>query len=244
MKIISRGELQIMSEKSIPDFIQGLLEEHKGFMKVKDLPESMSFDMKRKLGFMNKKVPVKNIMKILEPLVEDRFIFRKKGSVQYILVPCDPSEFVLSVLTDNPVSPRVIIRTLPFTKQDFISILNELDEAGKIRIILNENYEPRIMLSGRCEEISIKSSGEYTREKFREAFDACDNGKTFVRIPAMRKVLGWPREVFDEMLRNLRDKEELQIYLADETTMTPDEVEDCFVDENGFRMGTVTWDGK
>lgn len=236
-----------MSEKSIADSIQSILEAHKGFMKVKDLPGSMSFDMKRKLGFMNKKnVSAAAIRKAIESKAEDRFIFTKKGSVLYILIPCDPSEFVLAVLNDNPVSPNIINRTLPFNKHDLISILNELEETSRIKIILNENFEPRIILSvgseGR-EERSTALSGEYTLDRFREAFDKCDNGRTFVHISDMRKALGWPREVFDGMLRDLRDKEELQIYLADETTMTPDEVRDCFIDENGFRMGTVTWNG-
>ena len=235
-----------MSDKSIPDFIQSILEQHKGFMKVKDLPAVMDFDMRRKLGFMKKNMPVKNIMKIIEPLAEDRFIFRKKGNIQYILVPCDPSEFVLAVLSDKPVSPKVINRTLPFNKQDLINMLNELEEAGKIRIILNENFEPRIILSdvheGHEESVrSIKSSGEYSRERFKAAFDELERGQTFVNIPELRKKLDWPHDVFDEMIRKLRDEGIVQLHKTDLTIFQP---EDFFYDEENARRGMVTWHGR
>ena len=55
--------------------------------------------------------------------------------------------------------------------------------------------------------------------------------------------MGWPREVFDDMLRRLRDDEVVQLHAGDVTLMTPDQVEDGFLDENGFRMGTMTWIG-
>ena len=199
--------------------------------------------MRRKLGFMKKNMPVKNIMKIIEPLAEDRFIFRKKGNIQYILVPCDPSEFVLAVLSDKPVSPKVINRTLPFNKQDLINMLNELEEAGKIRIILNENFEPRIILSdiheGHEESVrSIKSSGEYSRERFKAAFDELERGQTFVNIPELRKKLAWPHDVFDEMIRKLRDEGYVQLQ---KTEVGNFELEDFFYDEYGARRGMVRW---
>jgi hypothetical protein len=50
--------------------------------------------------------------------------------------------------------------------------------------------------------------------------------------------------VFDTMLRSLRDAGTIQLHAGDTTTMTPDEIEDGFIDENGFRMGSVTWEGK
>ena len=43
------------------------------------------------------------------------------------------------------------------------------------------------------------------------------------------------------MLRRLRDDEAVQLHAGDVTLMTPDQVQDGFVDENGFRMGTMTW---
>ena len=84
-----------------------------------------------------------------------------------------------------------------------------------------------------------------TREAFESAFFALEGqGCGFVRICALRRRLGWAREAFDSMLCRLRDEEVVQLHAGDVTLMTPDEVQDGFVDENGFRMGTMTWTGR
>ena len=81
-----------------------------------------------------------------------------------------------------------------------------------------------------------------TRGAFESAFFALEEGSHgFVRICDLRRRMGWAREVFDDMLRRLRDDEVVQLHAGDVTLMTPEQVEDGFVDENGFRMGTMTW---
>lgn len=229
-----------MSDKSIHEFIQSILGKHKGFMKVKDLlnpvkdfVKSMSLDDKRKLGLMGKNITNKTLQQILE----DEFIFARNGSTQYILVPCEPSEIMLAALSDKPVSPKFIAKTLPFSKQDFINMLNELEESGKIRIILNENYEPRIILRDN-REIRSSISGEYTRERFKAAFDELERGRVFVNIPELRKKLNWPHDVFDEMLRKLRDEETIRLV---KTEVGNFDVKDFFYDEDNQRRGMVTW---
>ncbi|MBR0317519.1 MAG: hypothetical protein IJQ99_11710, partial [Synergistaceae bacterium] len=81
-----------------------------------------------------------------------------------------------------------------------------------------------------------------TLKNFKQTFDKLDRGRIFVRIPDMRKELNWPREVFDNMLIKLRDEGVIALHVGDTSLMTPDEVENSFVDENGFRLGTVTWE--
>ena len=76
---------------------------------------------------------------------------------------------------------------------------------------------------------------------FRALFNELDKGRIFVRICDLRRKAELSREVFDEMLRKLRDAEVIQIHEGDNSTMTADERADCFVDENGVHMGTVTW---
>ena len=84
-----------------------------------------------------------------------------------------------------------------------------------------------------------------TQEAFESAFFALEEGRCgFVRICDLRRRLGWSREAFDSMLCRLRDEEVVQLHAGDVTLMTPDEVQDGFVDENGFRMGTMTWTGR
>ena len=240
-----------MPKKNIPDFIQGLLEQHKGFMKWNDVPvealyDSMSFEMRCKLGLIKKgkKKPSGNaIRKAIMPVIEDRFFFTKKGSTVYILVPCDMSELVVNALSDKEaISPKVIEKNFPFMKRsDFIGILNELSESGRINITLNEKFEARIILSGGHEDRSIKSSGEYTRERFKKAFDELEKGRIYVSIPQLRRKLAWPHDVFDEMIYSLRNDETIILHATEAGKYEPDEF---FYDEDNERMGMVTWNEK
>ena len=106
-----------------------------------------------------------------------------------------------------------------------------------------------VALAGSFQE-AMKGAPEHrtetgTREEFESTFVALEEGSCgFVRICDLRRRLGWPREVFDDMLRRLRDEEVVQLHAGDVTLMTPEQVEDGFVDENGFRMGTMTWTGR
>ncbi len=228
-----------MYEKSIPDFIQTLLENSKGFMKVKDLPAHMSFDTRRKLGLVRQKKPSAiAIKKAIELKIKDRFIFSKNGGTLYILVPRDPSDFVTASLSrDNPVSPKMLQRSLPFSRSDFRSILNELAESGRITTIYDDNLVPKIILSDVNAVISAKS--EYTRERFKEAFDELEHGRVFVNIPELRKKLAWPHDVFDDMLRKLRDEEVIVLHVTDRTKDF--EPEEFFYENDNSRMGMVTW---
>ncbi len=80
--------------------------------------------------------------------------------------------------------------------------------------------------------------------EFKKAFDELDNGRIFVNIYELRRKMNLSREVFDEMLRKLRDAEVIQLHVGDDYLRTPEEINDCFVDENNYRMGTVTFTGK
>ena len=239
-----------MPKKDIPDIIQNILDDNKGFMTLRKLNKSIGSELRFELGLKSDS-SAEVIMKKLEPLLEDRFIFHAKGRALYIMTP-DPSDIVLEKLSaKRPYSPKKLSQILPFKKLEVSQIVNELVSEGRAKIILNEKLEARILLASFSEmkpaqEIEY-SSGEYTVEKFREAFDELNNDthyggqRIFVRIPELRRKLGWPREVFDEMLRDLRNRHIVQISLADETITTPEDISDCFIDENNYRMGRVAW---
>jgi hypothetical protein len=89
----------------------------------------------------------------------------------------------------------------------------------------------------------VNQINQVNQEEFKKAFDLLERGDIYVDLFALRRRLGWPRDVFDTMLRSLRDAGTIQLHAGDATTMTPDEIADGFVDENGFRMGSVTWEG-
>lgn len=235
-----------MPEKNIADSIQNILDKNKGFMAVTKLISHLSAEIKRSLGIKDTD-SVSLIRKKLELSLDSRFIFRSKGRSVYILIPCEPSELVLSLLPANKPFDMRKIHGLPFTKAEFTAVINELAEEGKVKITLNDNLKPRIFLINpetNCPPSDSKGQSEYSQSKFYEAFTSLDRGKIFVRIPDLRRKLNWPREIFDSMLRDLRDNEIIQLRMGDPSYMTQDEINDCFTDENNFMMGTVTWNGK
>ena len=234
-----------MPDKSIVDVIQSLLEKNKGFMTVKRLSDSIGIDGKRELG-IRKGESGKVIRRKIEQSSGDSFMFRMKGRSVYILEPCEPSEFVLGLLSEKKAFDTRLVRALPFTKAEFASVVNELVDEGRAVVRLNDDLVPKIYRAGggvRAARYAGGSddAGEYTREKFREAFENSDKGRTFVRIFRMRRYLGWPREVFDDMVRKLRNEGAIFVHRAEPTVLKPDEFDDGFLDEYGDMNGTVTW---
>ncbi|MBQ7578740.1 MAG: hypothetical protein IJT21_10810 [Synergistaceae bacterium] len=246
-----------MTINDIPDIVQEILSKNKRpFMTVKNLAVVMGAEAKRLTG-INTQMTAAEIRKILEPLVMDKFIFHKKGPTLYILQPCEPEDLVIAEINNAKIkSAKWIARSLPFSKSDVAKIINSFVESGRAKIIINDNLDARIYLTDtpaiktqpakiepesepEPEKISTPST-DYSREEFMRAFESLDNGRVFVRICDLRKKLNWPRDLFDAILMMLRDKELIQLHIADESTMSPDEVKDSFIDENNYRMGTVT----
>ena len=82
---------------------------------------------------------------------------------------------------------------------------------------------------------------EPTQANFKSAFDELHKFREFPRIPDLRRELGWSQSEFDNMIRVLRDNRTIQIFRADESMMTRDEIQDCFFDENGTPQGILIW---
>ena len=239
-----------MLKETLPDVVAELFrKEGRPYMTVKHLAFLMGTDLKRELGIysVTNSVDIKNV---IEPLLGDRYVFNKIGPYIYIIVPCQPEDLILAELSPNKgKSPKAVGRVMPFSKKECAKIYRELAEQGRIRILINDDLETRIFLSdqpGALDGSALEDDDEESeiRKKFKEVFKELDNGRIFVRICDLRKKLGWPREVFDFTLKMLRDKGVIQLHVGDVSLMTPDEVKNCFVDENNFRMGTVTWHGK
>ena len=112
-----------------------------------------------------------------------------------------------------------MIQSLPFTKSEFVAIINGLAEEGRVIIKLTDDMKPKIYRAPNVRKSDnahdVNDSGEYTQERFKAAFDELDRGRIFVRICDLRRRLGWPREVFDGMIRDLRDKEIIQLHTGD-----------------------------
>ena len=188
--------------------------------------------------------------------MDETLEIRTNGRYTYLVVARNPEDLIADFVRSHPGRTAGGLATsLPFKKADFLSLLNGLLKKARLYAVLKDDYKARFFVSeepggraragGKTESPTppLEDTFDERREQFHAAFRELDRGSIFVRICDLRRRLDWPREVFDDMLRRLRDDEVVQLHAGDVTLMTPDQVQDGFVDENGFRMGTMTWIG-
>lgn len=85
--------------------------------------------------------------------------------------------------------------------------------------------------------------------QLKKAYDkvraALTSDTPFIRIYNVRKEIGWEREKFDRVLSTLWDKWIVNLYQADATIMTDEEIEGSFIDytnpDNPWRLGIMLW---
>ncbi|MBQ7196379.1 MAG: hypothetical protein IJS40_03115 [Synergistaceae bacterium] len=244
-----------MPEINLPEIVAEIFRKNDcSFMTLKHLVFCMSTQTKRDLKIFELTSAVE-MQKILEPMIDNKYVFKRKGTVIYVLEPRDPEYFVLSILSATKgKGPKAIGRSVPFTKKECSRLLTELAKEGKIKVVLDDTLETRVYLTGNAAVApetpkqaptpQPKPQQEYTLERFKAAFDSLDKGRIFVRICDLRRTLNWPREIFDKALIQLRNAGIIQLHVGDASLMTPEDIRDCFIDENNFRMGTVTWHGR
>ncbi|MCR5346168.1 MAG: hypothetical protein K6E38_00150 [Fretibacterium sp.] len=235
----------------------------KDFLSLSGIKAKMAAGLKKKLGIRSSH-SASSIKQLLEPHLGGELEMLKGSRTTYLAIKREPVEWILNCLPPHACKgPGALGKLLPiFSKAKLVSLLNDLLKEGRVVASLNEKYEVRLSLpeagaasrpktgefpvsSGQSKPPVVESQDKGNRrEAFHTAFKDLDQGRIFVRICDLRHHLGWKREEFDSLLRQLRDEEIIQLHSGDVTTMTPQEVEDGFVDENGFRMGTVTWHGR
>ncbi len=74
---------------------------------------------------------------------------------------------------------------------------------------------------------------EDERKAFREACDAAayETGYgSLLYIYDIRRRLGWKRELFDQVMRELRDSNQIMIVTSDAHLLSRDEIKDSFID--------------
>ena len=255
--LFSNDKSEIMKE-----FLASVLKKNgKKYIKIADLWKAMPLDIKRILGFQKR--PRNDILvKTIRPLLGDAYAFREKGGnkVPFFYIPQGQSEMILEAIRQygKPISPRMLARKLLlFTRAEVGNNILKLQEAGVIRIVLDQNLDAKLIFNDRprasapapvmesyaqAQAQAVKAPArEYTFEEFKAAFKELERINYFVEISHLRKKLSWPREVFDQMLRALRDKGVIALRVGDASMLTQEEAKDCFIEEDGSRMELVTW---
>ena len=234
-----------VNEKNILDLIQEILDKHKGFITASQLAPELPRKTREQLGIKSN-ASGKVIMKILGAKLEERFLLRKKGQAQYILIPCEPEDLLMSFLDKNkPITQKELNRALRVLRSEEVaSMLTELVNEGRIRVVFDAVSPAKFFAVSEKHSMQTVKPEDYTVERFRAAYDELHKFREFVRICDLRRALNWPREFFDDMMRTLRDNRTIQLFAADESMLTKDEIRDCFTDETNYRMGIMSWNGR
>jgi hypothetical protein len=88
-----------------------------------------------------------------------------------------------------------------------------------------------------------KEEGKYSVERDAETLDThyekLERGRYYVKIHELRSESGLSRERFDESIKKLRDSGHWQLQDGDTDYFTREQIDNSFIDENGFRFLTV-----
>lgn len=224
------------------ELLEVLRRSGRDFMTLSAMREAMGSQLRKRLGLTGKKLTAPSLKKIFETHLDETLEIRTNGRYTYLVVARNPEDLIADFVRSHPGRMAGGLATsLPFKKAEFLSLLNGLLKETRLYAVLKDDYKARFFVSEEPGGRVGADTFDGRREQLHAAFRELDRGSIFVRICDLRRRLGWPREVFDDMLRRLRDDEVVQLHAGDVTLMTSDEVQDGFVDENGFRMGTMTW---
>ena len=191
--------------------IRKVLDANGGYQTVKKLSKELDAETLRELGIKSRDTGLE-MQKKLEAAMEGSFVFVRKGRSIYIMESTTPAELVVRAIASGK---EINYRRLPLTKAEFEQTLEELT-------------------------MTEESKGDRTEESFLEAVKELESDRKYVSIWKIRRKLNWTRDEFDGMVRKLRDERTIELHTLDASTMTPDKVSDSFVDENGFRKGSLT----
>jgi hypothetical protein len=232
-----------MADQNITEQLVEFLRSKKvDFITLSGLPTSL----KKGLGLKSNAKPGE-IGKSLAPYLGKKLEIRKKGNSSYLCLAQPLDEMVFHVLSPKGgETVGQLGKKVPLKKEELYEPLNTLIDKGLIQIKLSKSLLSCVYRASAEAPKSTPDAPQIkeeprTEEQFRAAFRELERGQIFVYIHELRRRLKWPKEEFNAMLQKLRDAGTIQLYTGDATTMTPDEVADGFVDKNGFRMGSITW---
>lgn len=103
----------------------------------------------------------------------------------------------------------------------------------------SKKHSPEDKVLATEDGIEDPSLEEELVKKFKRAFDKLDNGRIYVKIPDLREALGWEHDMFDNVVKYLRDNGIATPHTGD-ASVDP-RTKDYFYDENNIRFGTLSW---
>ncbi|NGZ06192.1 MAG: hypothetical protein G8237_07535 [Magnetococcales bacterium] len=140
----------------------------------------------------------------------------------------------------SPFTPAQLVLNLPLSKVRAASALTRILASGELICIgVRSDFIPLLSWQGQTEPKSVEEDAQ----AFQRAFNEIGQGRNFVAIHRLRAHLGWERDRFDRILRELQAEERILLNMGDPTRLSRVELENGFVDRNGMRYLTLNWLG-
>lgn len=187
------------------------------------------------------------VKEVLAPRLGGGLVLRKKGPSVYLMLNQPEDEFLLKLLQKGSLASKNLRYILPAAKaDDVLSAVNRLLENGKIRVgRVNKEYKAMAFFAAaHGERQNTPASGSdsaaiparpVSEGAFFKALDEiiARSGKSQARISKLRDRLGWDDGVFDDMVRRLSGAMKIQLFADYLGTLTVEERDRGFIDENG-----------
>ncbi|NLL36996.1 MAG: hypothetical protein GX256_05690 [Fretibacterium sp.] len=239
-----------MDERFNVELEQLLQDRGRDFLSLSGVCKVMPSALRARLGLKSNS-RVGEVQKALQPHMGRNLEIRKAGRSLCLVRRGEKDEMLLRSVQARPgKSPKTLRNSLPFTAAEFLRLTNSLLKEGRLRVELNARCEPLLFavspegpptLQPQPLALAPVPDAEAEKAVLRAAFQELEQGRIFVRICDLRRRLGWSREAFDSALARLRRERTVQLHSGDVSAMTQEELQDSFVDENGFRMLSLTW---
>ena len=197
----------------------------------------------------------------LTPYLGQRLQIYKNSRSSYIGRHLSPEDLILRRIAQKPgVSSKQLGTQLPMAKKLYLTALNTLLKSGAVVCTLRENHTPCLMpaatrfplpepLSVAPEDVhaafkNVDEAPEDVHAAFKNVYERVGQGRDFVRIHRLREALGWPRERFDQVLKDLMADYTVELHGGDPSLLTAADLHDSFTDAHGTLYITLSWRGR
>jgi hypothetical protein len=240
--------------------LRKILKEQLDRHKTKEQKSSMPLKLKatelKILGLKATPAPAVAVLeKLLAPVMQGTGLklFKKEPKTKtgketlYLAYDVSDEELVMEAFRTQkkkPFAMKTLADETPLNKAMFLALFNRMLVAGQLQVTKIDdkfNIAEVRPATGSTAQVSPPQTGQSDYELFRAAFDKLDGGRIYVRICNMRRALGWSNERFNVQLRKLRMDGVIQLHAGDVSTMTEDDVNKSYTDENNFFYATITW---
>lgn len=179
--------------------------------------------------------------------------FLKKGGVQF-LIKGEPADLLRSRVKKKPGRTLgELARVLPFKKETLREMINGMLETGELsarispseKVQLHPAVSQAVVASRKPEETpEVPPNIDERVALFKQAHDKAARGDYYVYIYKIRRILNWPRGVFDALMDHLMVEGYVLANPGNPAQLTDDQIMDCYQDEFGDLFITVNWRGR